>query len=108
MSHPGTAPEEGELVVPFIVCESEGGPFDTESFVHGFEVGRWERTLDMMPPEVEVICTNVHDANLRQLDLIAMHHRWHIEADPDEDDKVEGWTHVHFVREQTHMEPGEA
>lgn len=37
--------EELELVVPFIVCASKGGPFDDDSFVAGFRCGEIDKAL---------------------------------------------------------------
>jgi hypothetical protein len=37
--------EPMELVVPFVVCRSQGGPFEDEAFVAGFQAGALDATL---------------------------------------------------------------
>lgn len=34
------------LVYPFVVCQSQGGPYDDDSFVAGFALGRIDQALD--------------------------------------------------------------
>lgn len=60
-----------ELLVPFVACESNGGEFDDDSFVNGFQVGRlWEMLRDRQPT-----CMWFEPTLVDQLGLIAGHYR---------------------------------
>lgn len=73
------AADDHELVLPFVVVKSNGGQFDDEPWVAGFECGRYDALMNFSV-EHGVIAnllaesTPVHTANLPQLDLLAMHH----------------------------------
>jgi hypothetical protein len=47
MTDPKDSPEPDgmELVVPFIACQSKGGPYDDDSFVAGFLAGQVDKAL---------------------------------------------------------------
>jgi hypothetical protein len=71
-------PDEGgmELVVPFVVCVSHGGPYDDQSFVAGFQAGAVSKMLEMAAvagaDRVRVPFA-VYSTLGRQLELIGMH-----------------------------------
>ena len=48
MSDPMDHPEEETygLVYPFVVCQSNGGPFNDEAFVAGVQLGRIDQALE--------------------------------------------------------------
>lgn len=82
-----------DIVLPFVVCQSQGGPYEDDAYVAGYEIGEistmlaqnafleWERP--------------VHTGNLAQLDLVAM--RWsYIVAERVEVDDT--WTAVKIVK----------
>lgn len=98
------------LVVPFIVCKSEGGPYDDEAFVVGFQAGQIDKELAVAATMgVTSAQFTVHTAILKQLELIGMNRGFptmHVgEFDPDEighDCALavnETWAPVTFVRE---------
>jgi hypothetical protein len=85
-----------ELVMPFVVCQSEGGPYDDVSFVAGYTAGlldadlrsaAWARVERGFPIPTPLV---------PQADLIAMRHGYALEATPW-DDAPEEWTFVTFV-----------
>jgi hypothetical protein len=40
-------PEGMTLAVPFVVCRSNGGPYEDDAFCAGFQAGEVDRALDM-------------------------------------------------------------
>ena len=65
-----------ELVIPFVIVESKGGPYQDESFVAGYQVGQIATQLEVTAaigaPSLELPI--VRRAILPQLELHAMHH----------------------------------
>jgi hypothetical protein len=80
------------LVMPFVVCVSNGGPFDDEAFVAGYECGMLSTRLDGGP---NVLIFTAHTANVPQLDLIAMQRGYRMIQEPTDFDE---WTGVTFER----------
>ena len=71
-----------ELLVPFVCVESAGGPYDDESFTHGFQVGRLWEELRPREPMSTWFVTELEE----QLALVAGHHRMVLsKADIDDD-----------------------
>ncbi len=77
--------------MPFVVCQSQGGPHADGPFVAGYECGYIDALLETT--KAPVVERYVHSSNLRQLDLIAMRHGYTVKAEPWEDDP-EAWTRV--------------
>lgn len=73
-------PNSGEyvLVMPFVVCSSNGGPYDDQSFVAGARYGDLSRLLRSLPPEITTLQHTEYIALLPQLELLAMHEGWAI------------------------------
>lgn len=63
-----------ELVVPFTVCQSAGGPYDDTSFVAGFQAGTIDQALKTgaATSAESVKFPMVYVDLLKQLDLIGM------------------------------------
>lgn len=66
--------EDDDLIYPFVSIASNGGPHDDESYVCGYEVGRIDAALSMLPQSVAVVRYLIHEANIQQIDLLAMHY----------------------------------
>lgn len=87
---------EYSLVMPFILCASNGGPYDDEAFVMGYECGQLDALLRVYEkldaaPDGRFVHTNV----LMQLDLICMQHGFRLtEGQVDESGE---WTWVSFT-----------
>lgn len=90
------------LVMPFVVCQSKGGPYDDDAYVAGYEAGHLDAILRYdavlraqgflpQPPPGDA---PFHAENRPQLDLIAMRHGWSVEFS----DSVEGWVYATFRR----------
>lgn len=63
------------LLMPFVVCSDNGGPFDPAAFTAGFEMGKlFERCAFMDAMEVPALMATIRRTNLPQADLIAMHY----------------------------------
>lgn len=73
-----------ELVVPFVVVKSAGGPYDDDAYVAGYECAFAHQ---LIANDAEVIYSGfvVHTANLPQIDLLAMHHGYTMHAADTED-----------------------
>lgn len=67
---PGTGEHRFELVMPFVVCASEGGPYDDAAFVAGARMASTMHALEAGPAEH---ASYEHPPLLPQLDLVAMH-----------------------------------
>lgn len=65
--------DELRLVYPFVVCASEGGPYDDESFVAGVQFGQlMERLNHVSGWEQATVLTTIRDTLEAQVDLLAM------------------------------------
>lgn len=84
-------PAGWELTLPFVVCQSEGGPYDDRAYVAGWEMGmlagrlRAARPLGLGLPTV-----TIHEANRPMLDLLAMEIGATL-VDLDWPGSVDGW-----------------
>lgn len=96
-------PEESTyaLVMPFVVCASQGGPFDDDAFVAGFQAGRLDRALAVAAVnDTPSVRATVNAVLVRQLDLLGMHHGYPVlKVDIDIDSPE--WADVQFHREDT-------
>jgi hypothetical protein len=84
------------LMMPFVVCASNGGPYDDEPYCAGFEAGMVDTILATTLPGINQMSRPVRTDNLPQIDLIAMQHGWTIT--PTVDDEHPEWTTVTFSR----------
>jgi hypothetical protein len=83
-----------ELVMPFVVCVSNGGLYEDEAFVAGWRLAKLEASLEHPPPVHAVLETTVKHADVPQCDRIAMKHGYKLSVEPVEDD--EEWVHAIF------------
>lgn len=101
------APQSGDfdseygLVMPFVVCKSQGGPFDDEPFVAGWRCGAVDCILFAGQPHARDVETGrvvftfqAHEAELPQLDLIAMRRGFTMTSEPRDD----GWVECTFLK----------
>lgn len=100
-------PEEDgyELLYPFVVCKSNGGPFDDEAFCAGFRAGEISqmlaagRHLHATEIHVPAVATEITG----QLDLIALHHGYLMDK-PEISGQWPQWCDVTFRRNEIQME----
>lgn len=86
------------LVMPFVVCQSNGGPYEDKAFVAGARYAFVETMLRMLGEFGVGECEQyVETALVSQLDLVAMRHGWKMTAEPWEEHPDE-WTLVKFER----------
>lgn len=83
------------LVMPFVICKSNGGPLEDHAFVIGYSLGKIDAELE--------ICETLHSMPypryvrveaVQQLDLIAMRYGFVLRL--GEKDDSEEWQEVHF------------
>ncbi len=75
-------PAEYGLELPFVACESAGGPYDDAAFVAGFECGFVESMLHVVSRAGGSFERWVNPALMPQLDLIAMKHGYKTTSEP--------------------------
>lgn len=84
-------PEGYEIVLPFTVVTSAGGPYEDQAFVAGFQAGSIDVDLRVGMPQPEYW---VPSALVPQLDLIAMRRGYLMEHEPWADDVR--WSRIEF------------
>lgn len=89
------------LVMPFVVCQSQGGTYDDEAFVAGYQAGRLDRALAVAAVnDTPTVRATVAAQLVPQLDLIGMHHGYPV-CEVTIDDDHPTWADVQFRREST-------
>lgn len=87
------------LVMPFVVCASNGGPYDDNSFVAGVVFATHQGLLEHAHPETGRSVEPgfpVFNPLVPQLDLLAMSHGFSLVAEPVEGMEDE-WTQVTYT-----------
>lgn len=79
-----------ELVMPFVVCASQGGPYDDEAFVAGFELGRIDRELAIYAALNHAsLSFQIRTELVPQLELLAMRERYTLRTGYEHDGRVD-------------------
>ena len=95
-----------ELVMPFIVVSSKGGPFDDAAYCAGWEMGFLDYFLGVWRHEDSrhAVDRVIRRENLPQADLLAMMHGaemsildWPEDTEVSEQQNLE-WAYVRFAR----------
>ena len=81
------------LVMPFVVCASQGGPYNDDAYVAGYETGALDAKLHYERPDL--LQVTVHTDNVPQLDLVAMRHGYDVDSTTTVRD---GWTIIELRR----------
>lgn len=85
-----------ELVMPFVVVESVGGPFDDAAYCAGWEAGTIDVKLMALSAfgqsATDLVCV---EANWPQVSLILMKHGWNV--DESSMSIADGWVSVKVV-----------
>ena len=85
---------EAELLMPFVVCESKGGPYHDDSFCAGYHLGRIDAQMEAgLIGATDVITIRL--PSVPQLDLIAMRHGLAIEVTAEH---CEEWATILILR----------
>ena len=82
---------EYDLVMPFVVVASKGGPYPDDAYVAGYEMGRIAAWLAQAPPDHQA---TIRTDNVPQADLVAMQYGYRCTAERSEE--LPEWTHVKF------------
>lgn len=89
-------PEGYELVVPFVVCASAGGPYEDDAFVAGFQAGRIDQALQAAAvANASEARFTVNTELVKQLELIGMHRGFPVMV-AEVADAVPSWSFVTF------------
>jgi hypothetical protein len=88
--------EDGfELVMPFVLVKSNGGPYDDEAFDAGMACGQlWVELVALSPHEALPRPRYVPPEYVHQMDLIAMHFEYTLKR--GETDKESGLVRIDF------------
>lgn len=84
---------EHQIVMPFIVVTSRGGPYADDPFVAGFDLGQLDSLLGVGRPRF--LLRTVRSDCVVQADLIAMRHGYEMHQRPCSDQPE--WTFLEFV-----------
>lgn len=90
--------DQYSLVMPFVVCRSQGGPYDDDSFVAGVVFGQHNAQLErggVIDNGVIKPGFPVPTPLVAQLDLLAMSHSYTLTAEPV--DGMDEWTQVTYT-----------
>lgn len=79
---------EYQIVMPFVVCKSVGGPYEDHAFCAGYALGAVDQYLSIELPDLYDI--TIRTASLPQLDLLAMRHGYVMTQQEGDDE----WTWV--------------
>jgi len=83
-----------DMVMPFVVVESQGGPYEDTAFVAGYELGLLDAFLERQPASGAQYTLRAD--SFPQVDLLAM--RYGYKAHPEPPDGDDGWQVVTFSR----------
>jgi hypothetical protein len=86
-----------ELVMPFVVVASKGGPYDDEAFVAGWAAGELALAMKTLESIGAEVTRTVPTSLVPQIDLIAMQHGYRVQAKPWVEDP-DTWTVVRIAR----------
>jgi len=89
--------------MPFVVCASNGGPYDDGPYCAGWEAGVLDVVLATaaLGNRIHELTRPVRTGNVPQLDLVAMQHGWTMETEPTE--WPDEWTTVIFRRPEVEL-----
>lgn len=85
---------EHDLVMPFVVCRSNGGPYDDDGFCAGWHLGQIDTELAVVAPAILEV--TVLTGSVPQLDLIAMRRGYAIDTQVSDD--VPEWAFVRLTK----------
>ncbi len=74
------------LIMPFVVCEGNGGPYNDEAFVAGYTAGVIDAALHSLEHIHAHVTWWVPSKLVPQLDLLAMRYRFSMEVNVWEED----------------------
>lgn len=88
------------LVMPFVAVRSQGGPYDDQPFVAGYQVGHIDQALAvvrLLGLTAASVQHGVYRPLLDQLDLVAMRHGYRMRStDMVAGDDTTTWSAVEF------------
>lgn len=102
--------EEGEdhgfdLLMPFVLVQSNGGTLDDESFCIGWECGRIDGMLLTGETDFDTGTVLIHAISLPQVDLIAMRHGYVVTQVQDTTPCEHGFLRLQLTKVQPDARP---
>lgn len=86
---------EYDLVMPFVACASNGGPYDDAAFTAGYQAGGLDKALEILAAAgASELRATVYTPLVPQLDLVAMRHGFQLDSGACAE--AEGWTFATF------------
>lgn len=97
-------PEDEEitftLVFPFVVCQSNGGPFDDDAFAAGYAMGRLDECLRAAQQVgAQTVAYSIRTELIAQAELMAMHYGFPKMVTKVHEEYPE-WCEVSFARSE--------
>lgn len=90
-----------DLLFPFIVCQSQGGPYEDDAFVAGYQAGQIDKALAAVSAgDGTQAKFTVRSMLVPQLELIAMNRGFPVMVAEPWDEHPEDWTFVTFSTEK--------
>jgi hypothetical protein len=84
--------DDGDGLMPLVLCRSRGGPYDDEAFLSGWRVGELDATLAR--PGISALAESIRPDERVQADLVAMARGYAMSVDSSSDE----WLSVTFTR----------
>jgi hypothetical protein len=85
--------DDGDGVMPLVLCHSKGGPYDDEAFLSGWRLGELDATLAR--PGTSAVSESIRPHERVQADLVAMARGYTMTVDSSSDPE---WLGVTFTR----------
>lgn len=96
MSEPIASEPGYSLVMPFVACRSQGGPYDDQAFSAGYHAGLIDKSLEVAAiAGADELRLTARSALTPQLDLIAM--RWGFSLVHQPCPEAHGWSYCTFT-----------
>lgn len=95
-------PDTFSLVMPFVVCASNGGPYEDLAYVAGYEMGYLSGRLEQKPAAHQQV---VRKANVPQVDLVAMDRGYKLKVVEMPEWDSDDWVNVLLVQTALKIEP---
>jgi hypothetical protein len=84
-----------ELQMPFVTCQSVGGPHEDNAYVAGWAMGSLDAKLQFGPREIQFLM--LQKDNRQQLDLILMKHGYSFRILDRPVDMLEDWDEIVLI-----------
>ncbi len=95
-----------ELVFPFVVCQSNGGPYDDDAFAAGYSMGRLDECLRAAAQYgAMLVAYTIRTDTVPQAELMGMHYNFP-KMTVRTHEEFPQWSEVSFARTEYEPLPG--